>query len=130
MAHVVDPDGHPHHPQRLPQAEQVDAAAFFSLDIRVGRVIEVRPFPQARNPSWQLRVDFGPVVGELETSAQLTNYAAVELLGRSVIGVVNLPPRPIAGFTSQFLILAGLEASGVARLLGVDADLPPGSRVA
>ncbi len=79
---------------------------FLSLDIRCGRVVEVAPFPEARKPAWKLTVDFGPEVGTLRSSAQLTKrYDADELVGTLVLGVVNFPPRRIAGFTSECLIL-------------------------
>ena len=71
---------------------------FAALDMRVGIVREVRAFPEARKPAWQLRVDFGPQLGELWTSAQVTNYGEDELLGRRVVGAVNLGTRRIAGF--------------------------------
>lgn len=96
----------------------------------VGRVLEVRPFPEARRPAWQLVVDFGPDVGTLETSAQVTNYRPDELVGRSVVGAVNLGTRRIAGFRSEFLVLGTVEADGTVRLLRPDGDPPPGTPVA
>ena len=103
---------------------------FFALDLRVGRVTEVAPFPEARQPAWKLTVDFGPHVGVLQTSAKVTNYTREQLLGRQVVGAVNLGSKRIAGFKSEFLILGGLEADGTVRLLEIDGDLPPGSVVA
>lgn len=120
----------PHDPAELPPKEPVTADAFFAVDVRVGRVVGVDPFPEARTPAWKLTVDFGPLVGTLRTSAQVTNYAAEELLGRQVVGAVNLGSRRIAGFESQFLVLGGLEPDGTVRLLTPDADLPPGAPVA
>lgn len=115
---------------QAPRRPDVDAGAFFDLDIRVGRVTGVEPFPEARRPAWRLTVDFGPAVGVLETSAQVTNYAADELLGRHVVGAVNLGVKRIAGFRSEFLVLGALAPSGEVRLLTVDDDLPPGCVVA
>ena len=119
-----------HRPAAIPAKPRVDADHFAAVDLRVGRVVAVDAFPEARKPSWKLTVDFGPVIGELRTSAQVTNYPADDLLGRLVVGAVNLGPRRIAGFTSQFLVLGGLEPDGTVRLLAPDADLPPGAPVA
>lgn len=110
--------------------DAVDAAHFHALDLRVGRVVAAEPFPAARRPSLRLRVDFGPAIGELETSAQIVRYDPDALLGRLVIGAVNLGSRRIAGFESQFLVLGGLHPDGAVSLLAPDEDLAPGSVVA
>jgi tRNA-binding protein len=107
----------------------VGAEPFFSLDLRVGRIVSVEPFPEARTPAWKLRVDFGPEVGELQTSAQVTNYAEEELLGRIVVGAINLGAKRIAGFRSEFLVLGGLEPDGTVHLLSVEG-VDPGAVVA
>jgi tRNA-binding protein len=107
----------------------VHPGGFFDLDLRVGRVTDVEAFPQARKPAFKLTVDFGPVVGVLRTSAQVTNYPREQLLGRRVVGAINLGPRSIAGFESQFLVLGALEPDGTVRLLEV-GDVAPGSVVA
>ena len=104
-------------------------AAFFDMDLRVGRVIAVEDFPEARRPAWKLTVDFGPDVGHLRTSAQVTNYSEDELLGRLVVGAINLGPKRIAGYRSDFLVLGGLDASGAVHLLSVE-DVEPGATVA
>lgn len=84
----------------------VPAEDFRALEIRVGRVISVEPFPEARKPAFRLAVDFGPLVGVRSSSAQLTRrYTPETLVGTRVLGVVNLPPRRIAGFRSECLIL-------------------------
>lgn len=103
--------------------------AFFALDLRVGRVLGVEPFPEARTPAWKLTVDFGPALGALRTSAQVTNYVRDELLDRLVVGAVNLGPKRIAGFTSQFLLLGSLDADGTVRLLAPDPAAAPGAPV-
>lgn len=108
---------------------QVDADVFFALDLRVGRVTRVEEFPQARKPALKLTVDFGPAVGELHSSAQLTNYRREELLDRLVIGAINLGTKRIAGFASEFLVLGALERDGVVRLLAVDDSPAPGTPV-
>ena len=112
-----------------PRKPDVGADAFFALDLRVGRVLEVEPFPEARAPAWKLTVDFGPDVGTLRTSAQVTNYAADELEGRLVVGAVNLGSKRIAGFKSEFLVLGGISDDGVVHLLAVEG-VEPGDPVA
>lgn len=112
------------------RSPDVDPERFFEVDLRVGRVLEVRPFPEARRPAHQMAVDFGEHIGVLETSAQVTNYRPEELVGRLVIGALNLGVRHIAGFRSQFLVLGAVEADGAVRLLRPDGDPPPGTRVA
>lgn len=130
MAHVIDPDGRPYAPAKLPRKPDVGADDFFALDLRVGRVLEVAPFPEARKPAWKLAVDFGPVVGTLRTSAQVTNYPADDLVGRLVVGAINLGRKRIAGFTSEFLVLGSLDPDGTVRLLGVEDGTEPGAPVA
>jgi tRNA-binding protein len=120
----------PYAPASLAAKPDIGAEGFFALDLRVGRIVEVTAFPEARLPAWKLRVDFGPIVGVLQTSAQITNYTDTELLGRQVVGAVNLGAKRIAGFRSEFLILGGLEPDGTVKLLGVDGELDPGAPVA
>lgn len=127
--HEIDPDGLPYDPDGLPLKDEIGIGGFLAVDLRIGRVVGVEPFPEARNPAWKVEVDFGPL-GVLRTSAQITNYGKDELLGRQVVGVVNLGAKRIAGFESQFLILGGLEPDGTVRLLSPDAPLAPGSVVA
>lgn len=109
---------------------EVEVADFAALDLRIGTVTAVHPFPEAHKPAWKLTVDFGPTVGVLVTSAQVTNYAPDDLLGCQVVGAINLGHRRIAGFVSQFLVLGGLAPDGTVHLLRPDGDLPPGSPVA
>ena len=129
--HVVRPGARPYDPAAMTRKPPVAAEAFFATDLRVGRVEEVRPFPEMRKPSYKLRVDFGPAVGSLWTSAQVTNYAEADLAGRTVVGAINLGERRLAGgFVSEFLVLGALESDGTVRLLEVPAGTPPGSAVA
>ncbi len=93
-------------------------------------MLDVEPFPEARKPAWKLTVDFGPVVGTLRTSAQITNYTADELRDRLVVGAINLGAKRIAGFTSEFLVLGSLDPDGTVRLLQVEDDVQPGAPVA
>ena len=128
--HTVAEGGDRYAPEWLAPKEPVDAAHFHALDLRVGRVVAAEPFPAARKPSLRLRVDFGPCLGELETSAQITRYDPADLIGRLVIGAVNLGVRRIAGLESRFLVLGGLHPDGSVALLGLDEELEPGSTVA
>lgn len=130
MPHEIDPERRPYEVSGLERKPDVDPGDFFALDLRVGRVRTVTPFPEARKPAWRLVVDFGPVVGELATSAQITNYQPDELRGRLVVGAINLGTKRIAGFESQFLVLGALEADGTVRLLEVPDDVEPGAPVA
>jgi tRNA-binding protein len=130
VAHTIDPEGLPYAPDGLPRKEEVGADGFFALDLRVGRVEDVEPFPEARKPAWKLTVDFGPVVGSLRTSAQITNYTADDLRGRLVVGALNLGTKRIAGFTSEFLVLGSLDPDGTVRLLQLEDDVQPGAPVA
>ena len=120
----------PHDPARLGAKPAVGPEAFEALDLRIGRVVGVEDFPEARRPAYKLTVDFGPVLGRRRTSAQVTNYPPEQLLGRQVVGALNLGERRIAGFVSEFLVLGGLEPDGTVRLLQPDAALPEGARVA
>src|SRR5688572_30261086 len=106
--HQIDPAALPYAPDKLERKPDIGAEGFFALDLRTGRVVDVEPFPEARKPAWKLTVDFGPVVGTLRTSAQVTNYAAEDLVGRVVVGAINLGRKRIAGFTSEFLVLGSL----------------------
>ncbi len=104
---------------------------FARVDMRVGRVTQARPFPEARKPSYQLTIDFGPEIGERVSSAQLTvTYPdPARLVGRQVVAVVNFPPRRIAGFASEVLVLGGMGASGEVWLLEPNPTCPEGTRI-
>ena len=102
---------------------------FQKIDMRVGRVISVRDFPEARNPAWKLEIDFGPEVGVKGSSAQITHYSREELEGRLVIGVVNFPPRRIATFDSEVLVLGAIDPEKGVVLLRPDDDVELGDRI-
>ncbi len=104
---------------------------FLRVDMRVGRILEVRPFPAARKPAYQLRIDFGPEIGQRDSSAQLTaTYPDPEVLvGRQVVAVVNFPVRRIAGFASEVLVLGAMGPSGEVHLLEPQPDCADGLRV-
>lgn len=116
--------------QRETPAVRVTPDDFFRTDIRVGRVLSAEPFPEARKPAYRLRIDFGPL-GEKRSSAQVTaRYTPEQLAGRLVIAVTNFPPRQIATFLSEVLVLGVPEAgTGDVILLAPDAEVPPGTRV-
>ena len=103
---------------------------FQELDMRVGRVLRVDEFPEARNPAWKLEIDFGPEHGMKRSSAQITHYSREDLEGRLVVGVVNFPPRRIAGFASEVLVLGALDPAKGVVLLRTDDDVELGSRIA
>jgi tRNA-binding protein len=105
-------------------------ADFERIDMRVGRIVDVRPFPAARKPAYQLTIDFGPG-GVRQSSAQLpATYPDPEaLVGRLVVAVVNFAARRIAGFDSEVLVLGALPADGKIPLLAVDEGASPGDRI-
>lgn len=129
-AHSVDPHGRPYAPEVLPRKDDVEPEIFFRLDMRAGRVISVEDFPEARKPAWKIRVDFGPAVGVLQSSAQIKNYSKEDLVGRLVVGAVNLGTKRIAGFESHFLILGALDPDGTVRLLALEDVVQPGAPIA
>ena len=102
---------------------------FLKVDMRVGRVVAVDDFPEARKPAWKLTIDFGPEIGTKRSSAQITNYERAELEGRLVVAVVNFPPRQIGPFMSEVLTLGASDADGNVILLAPDTDVPLGARI-
>ena len=102
---------------------------FMQIDMRVGRVVSVDDFPEARNPAWKLEIDFGPEVGVKRSSAQIKHYPREELEGRLVVGVVNFPPRRIATFDSEVLVLGAIDPEKGVVLLRPDEDVEPGDRI-
>jgi tRNA-binding protein len=102
---------------------------FMRVDVRVGRIVAVEDFPEARKPAWKLRIDFGPEIGEKRSSAQVTNYARDELEGKLVVAVVNFPPRQIGPVRSEVLTLGVPDEEGRVILLSPDAEVPLGGRM-
>jgi len=98
--------------------------------MRVGRVLAVEEFPEARHPAWKLRIDFGPEIGVRRSSARITNYTRAELEGTLVVGVVNFPPRQIGPVRSEVLVLGALDDEQRVILLRPDREVAPGSRIA
>jgi tRNA-binding protein len=101
---------------------------FAKVDIRVGRIIEVDEFPEARRPAWKLRIDFGPDLGVKPSSAQITSYEKAELIGRLVLAVVNFPPRQVGPFWSEVLTLGTYREKRVL-LVSPQPDAQPGDRL-
>lgn len=111
-------------------AAEVAAESFFAIDLRVGRVVECAPFPEARQPAYRMVIDFGPL-GRRTSSARLTdNYQPADLTGSLVVAVVNLPPRQVGPVRSEVLVLGAYErGSRRVALLRPDGDCVPGDRV-
>jgi tRNA-binding protein len=101
---------------------------FMRVEMRVGRIVDVEDFPEARQPAWKLRVDFGEEIGVRRSSAQIKNYSREELVGRLVIGVVNFPPKQIGPVRSECLVL-GTYSDGAVLLLSPEPDAALGDRV-
>lgn len=109
--------------------EQISFNDFWKVELRVGTVVEVKPFPNARKPAYQLRIDFGPELGIKQSSAQITNlYQVEDLTGRQVIAVTNFPAKQIANFFSEVLVL-GLEQENGVVLLQPERAVENGTRV-
>ena len=102
---------------------------FLKVDMRVGRVVAVDEFPEARKPAWKLTIDFGPEIGTRRSSAQITNYSREQLEGRLVVAVVNFPPRQIGPVRSEVLTLGATNEAGEVILLAPDSDVPLGARI-
>jgi tRNA-binding protein len=111
-------------------APMIAFADFERTDIRVGRVVRVEAFPEARKPAYKLWIDFGEPLGTRTSSAQLTvHYDAADLAGRLVLAVVNFPPRQIGPFLSQVLTLGVPDAAGAVVLVTPERDVPIGGKL-
>ena len=110
--------------------EQIEWADFERVELRVGTIVEVLDFPEARKPAWKLRVDFGPQIGIRQSSAQIVAlYGKQELLGRQVIGVVNFPPKRIGPFRSEVLVTGFHDAEGRVVLAMPERAVPNGAKL-
>src|ERR1700676_486329 len=111
-------------------ADTITYEDFEKVDIRVGTIIDARPFPEARKPAYKLSIDFGPDIGVKKSSAQLTvHYQADRLLGRQVCAVVNFPPRQIGPYISEVLTLGMPDADGAVVLIAPDLKVPCGGKL-
>jgi tRNA-binding protein len=105
-------------------------ADFENVDIRVGTIVGVEPFPEARKPAFKLKIDFGEMIGVKKSSAQITkHYTAEALMGRQVAAVVNFPPRQIGPFMSEVLTLGFPDAEGGIVLIGPSLAVPNGGKL-
>jgi tRNA-binding protein len=108
---------------------KIDYTEFGRVDIRVGRIVKAEPFPESRKPAYKLWLDFGEL-GLKQSSAQITRrYSYAELIGRTVLAVVNLPPKRVAGFSSEVLVLGVVTGDGDVVLITPDTEVTPGMRV-
>ena len=118
----LDPDS--------PGAETIHFDDFLKVDIRVGTVLDIAEFPEARKPSYKLKIDFGKGVGVKKSSAQITvNYNKDQILGKQVIAVVNFPPRQIGPFMSEVLVLGVMDEQNQVVLLESSKKVPNGARL-
>ena len=107
----------------------IDYAEFERVDIRAGRIVKAEPFPKAKKPSYKLWLDFGET-GIKQSSAQVTRrYTCADLLGRTVLAVVNFPPKQVADFVSEVLVLGLMAGEGDVVLVSPDSEVPLGSRL-
>jgi tRNA-binding protein len=107
----------------------IDFDHFLAVDMRVGRVISVDEFPEARTPAWKLTIDFGHDIGLKRSSAQITHYSRAELEDTLVVAVVNFPPRQIGPFFSEVLVLGAIDEELGVVLLRPDREAEPGARI-
>ncbi len=113
-----------------PASSQIDFETFLKVDIRIGEIIEVQDFPEARNPSFKLMIDFGNTIGIKKSSAQITkHYSKDDLIHKRVMCVVNFPPRQIGKFLSEVLVLGFSDSQQEVVLPSLDAEIPLGARL-
>ncbi len=118
------------HDPSAPQASEITFEDFLKADIRIGTVIVAEEFPEARKPSYRLRIDFGPTIGERKSCAQIAaNYTTGDLIGRQVAAVVNFPPRQIGPAISEVLTLGFADEAGNVVLFAPDQRVPNGARL-
>jgi tRNA-binding protein len=110
--------------------EQISWNEFEKVDLRVGTIVEVEHFPEAKIPAYKIKADFGPEIGVKKSSARITDlYSKKELLNKKIIGVVNFPPKQIGPFVSEFLCSGFYREDGAVVLAVPDKDVPNGSKL-
>jgi tRNA-binding protein len=103
---------------------------FLKVELRAGKIVEVLDFPEARKPAYKLKIDFGPEIGIKKSSAQITrHYTKEQLLGRTVMAVVNFPPKQVGPFMSECLTVGVHDANGDVVLVGLDKPVPLGAKL-
>jgi tRNA-binding protein len=116
--------------QQTGTSPQITFDDFLKVEIRVGTIVDVQEFPQARKPAFKLIIDFGPEIGRKRSSAQITrHYTPGSLMGRQVAGVVNFPPRQIGPFMSEVLTVGFPDEAGEVVLVSPDLPVPNGARL-
>ena len=121
---------HVNHDTDAGAASEITFDDFLRVDIRIGTIVEAKPFPEARKPAFKLKIDFGAAIGVKKSSAQIVDrYALADLVGRQVAAVVNFPPRQIGKFMSEVLTLGFADENGVVILFAPDVSIPNGSRL-
>jgi len=114
----------------MEEFKTISFADFEKVDIRVGKILEAVPFPEARNPSYKLQIDFGAEVGVKKSSAQITaQYEPEDLVGRQIVAVVNFPPKQIANMISEVLVLGVPNERSEVVLLKPDQDVNLGVKM-
>ncbi len=110
--------------------ETISFQDFLNVELRAGKVVEVLDFPEARKPAYKLKIDFGPEIGVKKSSAQITkHYTKEQLMGRTVMAVVNFPPKQVGPFMSECLTVGVHDANGDVVLIGPDKDVPLGAKL-
>jgi tRNA-binding protein len=118
------------HAADAPPADEIAFGDFLKVDIRIGTIVEAEEFPEARKPSYRLKIDFGPAIGVKKSCAQIAaNYPLGELPGRQVAAVINFPPRQIGPAMSEVLTLGFADAAGEVVLFAPDVKVPDGARL-
>jgi tRNA-binding protein len=113
-----------------PISPQVSFEQFLAIDMRIGEIVEAWEFPEARNPSYKLTVDFGDGIGRKKSAAQITDlYTTRDLIGKKVVAVVNFPPRQIGKYMSEVLVMGFADKAGRIVLFDLDREVPNGARL-
>jgi len=116
-------------PQLCDRMTQISYDDFSTVEIRVGKIIRAEPFPEARKPAYKLWIDFGEL-GVKKSSAGLTRlYEPADLVGEQILAVTNFPPKQVANFMSEVLVLGVVMDGGAVALVKPDRDVPPGGRI-